>query len=129
YPSLGFAVSVPKSWVASTIGVAQGVSFNDPASKDASRRGFRVLLQPSSLGAAQNSVLGEIRRPPAGKDPIAVNNGLAVGGNRAFRYTYGMGDTYVEQWWIERTGGTFRVDIWTPASEQSTAGVGDRVLR
>jgi hypothetical protein len=112
------------------IGVAEGVSFSDPSSKDGARRGFRVLLQPSSLAAAQKTVAGEIRRPPASKDPIAVNNGLVIDGNRAFRYTYGMGDVYVEQWWIERTGGTFRVDIWTPASEQnSIAGVGDRVVR
>src|SRR5439155_12370517 len=96
--------------------------------KDASRRGFRVLVQPSTLAAARNSVTAEIRRPPTGKDPIAINNGLIVGGYRAFRYTYGQDGTYVEQWWIERTGGSFRVDIWMPASEQGAA-VGDRVIR
>jgi len=128
YPNLGFALSVPKSWVDTPVGAAQGVSFTDRAAPPG--RGFRVLLQTPTLAAAQATVVSEIHRPPAGRDPIAVNDGLVVGGYRAFRYTFGQGNAYYEEWWIQRTGGTYRIDIWAPVTAQNEVGsTGDRVVR
>jgi hypothetical protein len=126
YLNLGFAISVPQGWRDAPIGAAQGVSFGNPAVPG---RGIRVLLDNAPLAAAQNAVVNEIRRPPAEKDPIAINDGLTVGGSAAFRYTYGLGGTYFEQWWVQRNGGTYRIDIWAPATAQAEVGpLGDRVV-
>jgi hypothetical protein len=131
YAVLGFAVSVPSNWTdrATTVGGSRGVAFSD-SSHNASQQGLRVLVESASLAAAENAITAEIRRPPAGKDPIAVNDALVVGGRRAFRYTFEYAKTYYEQWWVERPGGTFRVEFAAPVTNQHEAGlVADRVVR
>jgi hypothetical protein len=89
-----------------------------------------VFAQPTTLAAAEKAIVAEIRRPPAGRDPIAVNDGLTVRGRLAFRYTFGEAGAYNEQWWISGRSGTFRIDIWAPVASQSDVGaLGDRVVR
>jgi hypothetical protein len=130
YPSLGFDISVPRSWkdAPTTVGGARGIAFTD-SGKDAARDGFRVLAMTTSLQEAQAAVVAEIRRPPGDKDPIAINEGLRVGGRRAFRYTFGSGSSYIQQWWVERPGGTLLLQMWTPVASQREASVlSDRVV-
>ena len=50
-----------------------------------------------------------------------MTGGLEVGGRRAFRYEYVDHATYIDQWWVSRAGGTFRIEFWAPLSDRSKA--------
>jgi hypothetical protein len=113
YPALGFSVSRPSAWRETqaentvTIGQPNGV------------RGFRVVVEKQTLAAAHMVVSASIRRPPRGVEPIGLSDAVSVDSRPAFRYTFYAGGRYVQQWWIERPGGTFRFEFW---SAQNDAG-------
>ena len=118
YPALGFSLSRPNNWVESLRGTTLVVS--EP---NGGARGIRVVAEGKTLAAAHIAVSAEMRKPPRSKDPIALSDAMAVDGHAAFRYSFDEGDRYVEQWWIDRPGGTFRVEFWAPRSAERDAGL------
>ena len=118
YPALGFSLSRPNNWVESLHGATLVVSEPDGAA-----RGIRVVAERKTLAAAHSAVSGEMRKPPGSRDPIALSDAMSVDGHAAFRYSFAEGGRFVEQWWIERPGGTFRVEFWAPQSAERDEGL------
>jgi hypothetical protein len=130
-PALGFAVSAPRDWtehIAMDKGV-RSVAFANNHAQSESAQDFRVVIEPSSLEEAARLVVAGMRHPLAGRDPIGVEEALKVSGRRAFRYTYDEGDLYVQQWWIERSGGTFLVEFRSPTvGEHEATMLAERIV-
>jgi len=117
YPAFGFSLSRPNNWQESVHG--ESVAFAEP---HGGAHGFRVVVERRTLAAAHVLVSGEMRKPPRSKDPIALSDAVTVDGSAAFRYSFDQGGRFVEQWWIDRPGGTFRVEFWAPQSGERDAG-------
>jgi hypothetical protein len=122
YPDMGMAISAPEGWVASTGPDKQRpvVEFFEPdLDRHAGQRGFRVAVEKAKLADARKAVAADVRRGGPGFRSIDVAGGLAADGHAAFRYEYVDHATYIEQWWVARPGGTFRIEFWAPLSDQS----------
>lgn len=119
FPELGFSVSRPAAWKETLRRVEgnPGVVFSPAAAQ-----GFSVAVSRTSLVAARTAVGREMRRPPSNTEPIAVTDDLVVDSHDAFRYTFIRDGQYRQQWWVERPGGSFRIEFWAPEYNQRDAG-------
>jgi hypothetical protein len=116
YPALGFSLSRPSTWRETVRGTVVTIAEPDNA------RGFRVVVEKQTLAAAHVSVAAQVRRPPAGIDPISLSDAVTVDAQSAFRYTFNSGGRYVQQWWIARPGGTFLFEFSTGQGAEADAG-------
>lgn len=114
-PDLGFSVSRPATWIESSrrVGPDQVLAFTEPNGS----RGFRVVVGKTPFAQARAAVANEIRRPPAGTNPISTDN-VTVDGRPAIRYALIKNGQYRQHWWVERSGGVFRVEFWGPEWNQ-----------
>lgn len=131
YPALGFAISEPEGWDVSQVDLPHPVVefFEPDIDTVAGKRGFRVALEPSTLQQARKAVADDIRRGGRNYKLVGVSAGLAADGQPAFRYEYSSDETYVQQWWVTRPGGTFRIEFWGPSSDRDdTDALAARVL-
>jgi hypothetical protein len=128
FPAIGFSISRPPNWTESVQRVRghQAVVFTEPGG---TRRGFHVISEQSTIAKARTAIIAGAKHPSKGRDPIGLTDSLSVGGHRAFRYTFTEGGTFTQQWWIQRPGGVFLVELWAPDSDVEGAGqLGDRII-
>lgn len=131
YPAFGFAISEPEGWDVSQADQPHPVvEFFEPDNDTvAGKRGFRVALERSTLQQARKAVAEDIRRGGRNYKLVGVSAGLAADGQPAFRYEYVSDETYVQQWWVTRRDGTFRIEFWGPSSDRNdTDALASRLL-
>lgn len=116
FPALGFSVSRPNDWTVAAN--ARSVTFTAPGGSS----GFRVVSERTTLDAAREAVARQIRQPGPSIDPIGISAPMTVDGQPAFRYSFDVDDSFIQQWWIGRPGGTFRLEFWDPESSHGDAG-------
>lgn len=129
FAQLGFAVSHPAGWTvaSSRAGGLDAVEFTDPTQP--SQRGFRVVVDDVPLGRVRDEVEELYRRRRADYRAIAMTDGR-VGGRPAVRHVFLDSGLAYEQWWVERTGGTHRIELWSAEREAEDATVlYERIVR
>lgn len=118
FEELGFAVGYPAGWTVQP-GRHQrrdAVTFLDPSRSD---RGFRVLVDDLSLEQARERT--EARSGDRGYELIGIDPSAEIGEVNALEHIYNEDGLHHEQWYVERPGGTFRIDFWAPAGRAEEA--------
>jgi hypothetical protein len=134
FPDLEFAIAVPDGWDVRTerIGGRPAVRFLEPGGSggDSRLREFHVVVEEDSFDRARE--LADRRAPPstANYDEIAIVDGLRIDGRRTFRHTYTDDDEYREAWWVERGGGTYRIEfVGSVSRREESAQLNVRIAR
>lgn len=134
FPSLDFAIRAPRGWEVreGTVGGRPAVVVREPATDEPAGelREFGVFVEKRSFDRARE--LADERIPASAEDydEIGIIDGLTVDGRSAFRHLYTDEDEYIEDWWIERGGGTFRLEFSSPISRrEESAQLNVRIAR
>lgn len=129
-----FAISVPEGWDVrqDEIGSRPAVSVLEPAGADdvAGLSEFHIVLEKESFAVARK--LADLRAPPSARNYEEINivDGIRIDGLKTFRHMYTDDDEYVEQWWIERGDGTYRIEFKSPvARREESALLNVRIAR
>jgi hypothetical protein len=121
FDDLGFVISSPVGWSVrrGRVERLQGVTFID-ATEAGQRRGFRVVLDKLSLREVNRHLASLVRNRDY--DRISADSGVEVGGQPALEHVYTQGGLRFEQWYVERPGGSYRIEFWAPmdATEQAS---------
>jgi hypothetical protein len=106
FPALGFSLSRPNAWSESStrVGGRPAVVFTEPGGL----LSFRVVVDVVTLSRARTTIAGEAST-------------VAVGGSPAIRNSFALGGTLVQQWWVQRPGGTFRLEFFAPEDDATDA--------
>jgi hypothetical protein len=134
YADLGFTVSVPANWQESRRIVEEGragVLHFDPTTGTVARprRAVDVIIEIAALPDVRRGVVEIFSKRFKEYRQIRIVDGLDVGGRAAFRHEFLAEGLRYDQWWIERTGGTFRVTFWAPIEEFPGAGaLNDQII-
>jgi len=118
FPALGFSVSRPANWTESSPRDGTAIVFTAPAPDT---RQFRVAVEAATLNHARLVIMADMSHPAVGRKPIGVSDPISVGGKPALRYAFTESGRLVQQWWVERPGGTFRLEFVSPRSVQRQA--------
>jgi hypothetical protein len=134
YGDLGFTLSVPSGWQESRRTVEEGrtgVLHFDPATGTAQRprRAVDVIVEIAALPDVRRGVVDIFSKRFKEYRQIRIVDGLTLSGRSAFRHEFLAEGLRYDQWWIERTGGTFRITFWAPIEEFPGAGaLNDQII-
>ncbi len=129
-----FAINVPEGWDVreERIGSRPAINVLEPAGGDdvAGLSEFHIVVEKESLAVARR--LADLRAPPSAQsyEEINIVDGIRIDGLKTFRHLYIDDDAYVEQWWIERGNGTYRIEFSSPVSRrEESAQLNVRIAR
>jgi hypothetical protein len=134
HADLGYKLSVPSTWQESTRTVEEGraaVLNFDPATGTVAvpRRAVDVILEVAKIADVRQGVEDVFAKRFKQYQKIRIVDGLTVGGRPAFRHEFLAEGLRYDQYWIERTGGSFRVTFWAPIEEFPGAGaINDQII-
>ena len=122
-----FSVDVPLRWEF-VVGDPRTAVFTDPDQPDSSH-GMRVIAANESLAKAHADLKKLDGDLVSSYRPIRTVTGIEVGGRPAFRHDFTGDGTAVEQWWVQRGKGTFRIDLFArPDLAEETQELDERIV-
>ena len=127
YADLGFALSVPASWQEYRRVVEEGrnaVLNFDPATGTQARprHAVDVIPEVGAITDVRQGVEQVFSQRFKQYQKVRIVDGLTVGGRAAFLHEFLAEGLRYDQYWIERTGGSFRVTFWAPIEDFPAAG-------
>jgi hypothetical protein len=123
-----FSLDVPLRW-AFVVDDPRTTVFTDPDQPDTSH-GVRVVTSIDPLDKVRKRLAGVGRQLVGAYRPVDTVTGLRVDGRPAFRHDFVGKDTVVQQWWVQRGKGTFRIDLWVrPDFAEETRALHERIVR
>ena len=99
-----------------------GPSAGDDTAKPSVPRGDVAIPpgtedEPAGGAGSGNPVYSDLTANALLSGPVRT-----VDGKPALRYSFTRSGQFVQQWWVERIGGSFRVEFFARASDERAAG-------